>query len=133
MNSAKPIIFFDGVCGLCNRFIDLLMHLDGQESFLFAPLQGESAKELLPDEMRVMLSSIVLRHSDGSIVTESTAVLAIVGVLPLPWRLFSWFRLVPTFIRDAVYRFVARNRHRIWPPRLECRMPTESERSRFLP
>src|SRR5207247_9951781 len=43
-----PIIFFDGVCAMCNRFVDLILRADRREVFRFAPLQGETARELLP-------------------------------------------------------------------------------------
>ena len=44
----KPVIFFDGVCGMCNTFINLIIRIDRKQTFLFAPLQGSTARDLLP-------------------------------------------------------------------------------------
>ena len=44
----QPIIFFDGVCGMCNAFVNLMLRVDRKRMFLFAPLQGSTAQAMLP-------------------------------------------------------------------------------------
>ena len=60
-----PIIFFDGVCGMCNRFVDLMLRADRKAIFRFAPLQGQTAQQLLPPlpDANVMQPSLPSRPS----------------------------------------------------------------------
>ncbi|MEA2638943.1 MAG: hypothetical protein QOF51_337 [Chloroflexota bacterium] len=128
-----PIVFFDGVCELCNRSVDLLLRADTQRVFAFASLQGETARELLPpltgDTSRW---SIVYLDERGE-HRESDAVLAICRRLGGPWRLLGLARVLPRWLRDPAYRFIARHRYGTFGERATCRIPTAAERSRFLP
>lgn len=129
----RPIIFFDGVCGLCNAFVDILLRLDHRQLFLFAPLQGETARALLPPltgkpELWSMLyldETGPREHSDG--------VLAICQRLGGLWAVLGWLRFVPRILRDPIYRLVARYRYRLVRKRETCRLPSAAERARFLP
>lgn len=128
-----PIIFFDGVCGLCNRFVDLMLRADKRGLFRFAPLQGETAKALLPplpEEAHAW--SVVYRDEHGT-YRESEAVLRVLGRLGGWWGTLAVFRCLPRALRDAVYRLIARNRYRWFGKRETCRLPTPEERARFLP
>ena len=128
----KQIIFFDGVCLLCNGFVDFLLARDHQVLFHFSPLQGERAKELLPVELREELSSVVL-WQDGKVFTKSDAVVKILeqlGSLWLPAKL-SW--VFPRVFRDSVYSLVATRRYAWFGKRESCRMPSPEEKKRFLP
>jgi len=125
------IIFFDGVCGLCNRFVHLLIKADKQSSLKFAPLQGNTAKELLPVEYTYELKTIVF-YQKHKISTESDAVLEILKSIGGIWIIFYMFRWVPKLIRDRIYQWISRYRTK-WFGRLDsCRMPTKEERNRFL-
>jgi predicted DCC family thiol-disulfide oxidoreductase YuxK len=125
-------IFFDGVCGLCNRFVDRLLLIDTHERFLFAPLQGPTAKEKLPGGLADALSSVVYLR-EGEVLTRSNAALRILIDLG-GWRTLHrlWF-VFPRMLRDAVYDWVARNRYRWFGKREACRMPAQEEQERFLP
>jgi len=130
---AHPIIFFDGVCNLCNGVVDLLLRLDRDEQFRFASLQGETARDLLPplgDDARTW--SFVYYDEDGAQL-RSDAALTVCQRLGGIWWLLSLARIVPRFLRDPVYRLVARNRYRVFGQRETCRVATPEEKARFLP
>ena len=127
----KPIIFFDGVCGLCNRAVDRLLRMDRKQIFRFAPLQGITAQERLPAQMAAAIESIVYLR-EGVALQRSDAALRILIDLG-GWRaIYRVCYVVPRFIRDAVYAWVARNRYRWFGKRDACRLPTPEERTRFL-
>ncbi|MBS1561716.1 MAG: DUF393 domain-containing protein [Bacteroidetes bacterium] len=128
----RTIVIFDGVCSLCNASVDLLIRADRTSSILFASLQSSAAKKLLAGhDVHEEPDSIIVLHK-GQILTESQAVLTLLPFLSFPWPLFGVFRLVPRFLRDPVYRLIARNRYRWFGKRSTCRIPTAEERSRFL-
>lgn len=129
----KPgVIFFDGECNLCNRFVDWVIRRDRAGAFHFASLQGERAKSLPPGDYLSGEGSLVLEES-GSIRLRSDAVLAVLRGLGGFWRVFGEIGLlVPRPLREAMYRWVARNRIGWFGRNATCRVPTAEERSRFL-
>ncbi len=128
------MIFFDGYCSLCNGLIDRLMRWDRKRELKFASLQGETAKRLLPPErLRQNDPDTVLYLRDGALHERSTAVLYVLQDLGGAWTLFTVFLLVPRFLRDLAYRFVARIRYRVFGRRDTCRLPTPEEKDRLLP
>jgi predicted DCC family thiol-disulfide oxidoreductase YuxK len=127
----KPVIFFDGVCGLCNRFVDFVIRRDRRRVFLFAPLQTESATRLLPGALAGSEDTVVVLQG-GGVLVKSAAVLRILELMGLPWSALSVFRIVPGAILDRVYDAVARRRYSVFGKREVCRVPTPDERSRFL-
>ncbi len=131
-SNARPIIFFDGVCGLCNRFVSFLLRADRRQVFRFAPLQGETALRTLAPASDDTLSTVRL-VADGRVYERSEAVLRILARLGLPWRLAAVALLLPASLRDAVYGFVARHRYRWFGRQAHCRVPGPAERARFLP
>lgn len=128
-----PIIFFDGVCAMCNRFVNLILRVDRRGRFRFAPLQGETAKRLLPELAADPRRWSVLYLDERGLHAESDASLEVCRRLGGWWWLVSLGRLVPRWIRDPVYRLIARNRYRWFGKRDACRAPGPTERSRFLP
>lgn len=134
----QPILFFDGVCGLCNRFVDFMLRADSQHRFRYAPLQGETARRLLgmDDEAEgrqaVDPRSFIFLDTDRRF-EQSHAVLHAMIRLGGAWRLIAVLYVFPRPLRDFVYRIVARNRYRWFGRREECRLPTPEERDRFLP
>lgn len=130
MENNQQIIFFDGVCNICNAFVDFVMKRDPERKFVFAPLQGESAKRYLGDKSQ-LLKSMAL-WSQGQILEKSDAALSVIQQLGGFWYCFGVFWIVPKWLRDLVYDFVARNRYRIFGKRETCRLPTPEERALFL-
>ncbi len=131
-HTSHPIIFFDGVCGLCNRSVDLLLRWDTKGLLRFAPLQGATARAMLPEEQVRDLDSLVLKDAKG-IHRRSDAALLALEHLGGGWRTVALLRWIPRVLRDAVYGLVARHRYRWFGKRHSCRLPTAAERERFLP
>ena len=129
---SHPILFFDGVCGLCDGFVSYIIERDQADSFRFATLQGRAAAErgLAMQDWRE--SSFVLEE-DGVRYEASDAVLRVLIMLGGGWRLLAWVLLrIPRSFREVAYRFVARRRYGWFGVREACRLPTPDERARFL-
>ena len=131
--SENPIIFFDGVCGVCNTFVDVLLRLDRRQVFLFAPIQGETARQRLPPLPAHPGEWSIVYLDERGTFERSDACIEIARRLGGGWTLFACLRFVPRFLRHAIYGLVARNRYRLFGEREACRVPTAAERTRFLP
>lgn len=130
-SSSPRIVYFDGYCGVCNRFIDFLIRHDPQARLKYAPLQGTTAHARLPANLITSLSTVVYEN-EGRLSVESTAALEVIAATG-GWRtLARVFLLVPRFLRDAVYRWVANHRYLFAGRRETCRLPTPEERALFL-
>jgi len=128
-----PIVFFDGVCELCNRTVDFLLRRDPAGVFRFAPLQGETARTQLPAGDVESRETIVLLDEQGRHRGESAAV-RILWRLGRGWKVAAgllW--LFPRPVRDAGYRLVSSTRYRLFGKKETCRTPTPDEREWFLP
>ena len=131
-HEVRYIIFFDGICVTCNRFVDFLLRPDRHGRFLFAPLQGETAKEMLAPEQLKEVSTIILRGPTGDLYRRSDAIYMIAALLPAPWSRLALIRYVPSFLRNAAYVLFSLTRN-LWGSPLEsCRAASEEERGRLL-
>ncbi len=129
----KPIIFFDGVCAMCNAFVDIIIRIDHRQVFLFAPIQGTTAQELLPPMSENPKEWSMVYLDESGIYQQSDASLAVYKRVGGIWGVLGWLRFIPRFIRDPVYRVIANNRYRWFGKKETCRIPTPQERERFLP
>lgn len=128
------ILFFDGTCSLCNNLVDRMMIWDKKSVLKFASLQGETAQKKLPEKNRQNIDpDTVLYFRDKVIFDRSTAVLLSLYDIGGLWALFAVFLIIPKFLRDLVYRFVASTRYQVFGKRDTCRIPTPEERERLLP
>ncbi len=128
-----PIVFFDGVCGLCDQTVKRLLRLDTNRRLMFAPLQGETAQQLLTETDIQGLKSLVVYDRAGQ-SRYSTAVVRILWHLGGLYRILSallW--VIPSPIRNWGYRFVAARRYQWFGKHDACRLPAPGERERFLP
>lgn len=129
----KNVILFDGVCNLCNRSVQFIIKRDRKKKFYFAPLQGTTGQEILKrfhlsvDE----LNSFIFKEGD-KLYTHSSGALRMLKMLGRGWILFYPLIIVPKFIRDGVYNWIARNRYKWFGKKEECMIPTPEVRSRFL-
>ncbi len=128
----KPIIYFDGVCGLCNRFVVWVLQNDKKVKFLLAPLQGTTAATRGLGAAGQPFESILLEDEKG-VHQKSKAVLKIMVRLGGIPSLAGIFFIVPPFIRDWVYTFIAQNRYKWFGKSDHCRIPRPSEAAHFLP
>ena len=129
MNSSLKIIFFDGYCGLCDRFVTQIFLMDHEHRFQFAPLQGPTASRLL--NPRPAADSVVY-FRDGKVLTKSQAVLEIFSDLGGIYSVSKIFKIVPRFLNDSIYDWVARHRYGWFGQSEICRLPNETEKSYFL-
>ncbi|HEU5220084.1 MAG TPA: DCC1-like thiol-disulfide oxidoreductase family protein [Gemmatimonadales bacterium] len=130
---SRPIVFYDGVCGLCDGFVRFVLARDRLARYRFAPLQGETAWLRLGDHLtQPELKTVVLQEDSGTRV-RSDAVIAIIARLGHGWGLINLLRIVPRFLRDFVYEVVSRFRYRWFGKRAACRIPAPDEIDRFLP
>lgn len=128
------ILFFDGYCSLCNTLVDTMVRWDKNKVLKYASLQGETAIKYLPSEKISGLDpDTVLYLRDGQIYDRSTAILLSLNDMGGAWKLTAVFYIVPKFIRDMVYRFIAAIRYKVFGKRDTCRLPTLKERATFLP
>lgn len=136
LSHAGEIIFFDGICGLCNGFVDFVIAQDKEHVFRFSPLQSEFASRTLPPQIREdiqngKLDSICV-YKNGQILQKSDAVLSVLGELPGIFSLLKFCRFIPRGLRDFVYDFVAKNRYKFFGKKDSCRLPSAEERKLFL-
>lgn len=129
----KPIVFFDGVCGMCNALIDHLMRADRQQQLMFAPLQGPTAAKLLPPQSEDPSEWSLYYLDENGLYDQFYACMQICRRLGGVYSLLSLGRFIPQSIGNALYRLVAKNRYRIFGKKEACRLPTPEERARFLP
>lgn len=129
------LVLFDGHCHLCNHSVDFLIRNNRRQNLKFASLQSEIAQRLLKEHgVQIALDRLdsIIFIEKGQIYTHSEAALSIARYLDGIWPLFGVFLLLPRSLRDAVYRFVARNRYRWFGKSETCRMPTPELLRRFL-
>jgi predicted DCC family thiol-disulfide oxidoreductase YuxK len=130
-------IFYDGHCGLCHRAVKfVLKHDHSENTFRFAPLQGETIQSHIPAERRASLpNTFVVLTRDGTLLMRSNASLHILERLGGGWRsLASILRVIPRALRDLMYDFVARIRYRLFGRRDDlCPVVPPNLRARFDP
>ncbi len=136
------VVFFDGVCGLCNGFVDFVLSRDRRETIRFAPLQGETASRLQltqlfakrPNSETPVFDTVVWLDEAGAMFVRTAAVVRVLWQLGGVWSVIGtllW--LIPRPLRDIGYRIVSANRYRLFGQKETCRLPTANERRRFLP
>lgn len=136
MQNERPILFFDGVCSLCNFFVDFILARD-KGTFLIASLQGVTAQKLVasgkldPTLLEAGFKTIVL-YDNGIAYTQSRAVLRIIDHLQWPWKMVKICKIIPEQILDKIYQWVSQHRYQWFGKRHTCRLPTLEERERFL-
>ncbi|MEW6468099.1 MAG: thiol-disulfide oxidoreductase DCC family protein [Bacteroidota bacterium] len=128
-----PVILFDGVCNLCNRSVSFVIRNDRKGLFRFAALQSEKGRELRKQYGldKADADSYILIEN-GKAYLKSTASLRTLRKLRGLYPLLYLFILVPRFIRDAVYDWVARNRYKWWGKRESCMVPSPEIQNRFI-
>lgn len=132
MNS-KSIILFDGVCNLCNTSVNFVIDRDSRDRFLFAALQSDFAKNRLQElgYYDFTLSSVLLVEGER-VYKESTAALRIAKGLGGLWPLLYIMIIIPSSLRDVVYKNIARNRYKWFGKRESCRVPEPAVLRKFV-
>ena len=125
----ERIIIFDGVCGFCNKSLDVIIRLDEDKIFKYTSLQGKYVKKL---KIKEDIDSIVF-YEEGALYYKSTAILKIFRSLGGIWVFTNIFYVIPRFLRDVIYDFIAKYRYKIFGRRQSCRMPNKDEEELFIP
>lgn len=129
--SASAIVFFDGVCHLCQGAVKFIIRRDPRGRFHFASLQSSSAQKLLAGRL-VDTGDTMLLLEKVRIYSRSAAALRIAKGLRFPWPLLYIFIVVPPAVRNAVYRWIAANRYKWFGKAEACMIPTPDIKRRFL-
>ena len=133
LNDKSNIIFFDGVCNLCNFWVKYVVRNDPDGVFYFSSLQSEFATNfLMENNIKSDLETIIF-FTEKRFLKESDAVLAILFKIGRFNRLLSRvIKLLPLKLRDGLYNFVSRKRYRLFGKKEYCMIPNESIKKRFL-
>ena len=137
---SDPILLYDGLCGLCNRFVQFVLRRDHNAVFRFASLQSALAASILarhnanPTDLDTVY--IVVSHElpDEYLLSRSDAVVLVLKQLQglSPAAAAFLLQLLPKFLRDFGYNIVARHRYRIFGRSETCTLPGAQDRNRFL-
>lgn len=130
--SDKGIILFDGVCNYCNTMVNFSLKRDKKDFLLFAPLQSDAGLALREKYgVAPSVDSFIYIENDKAYL-YSTAALKVSKHLSGGWPLMAAFFIVPAFIRDGVYKWIARNRYKWFGKKDTCMIPTPAVRAKFL-
>jgi predicted DCC family thiol-disulfide oxidoreductase YuxK len=130
----KQLILFDGVCNLCNASVQYIVKHDQQDIFRYTALQSDVGKEII-EKFKIdttKMDSILLYSKERGIYYKSTAALKIALQLGFPINLMTIFLIIPAFIRNWVYDYIAKNRYKWYGKKEECMIPTAELKSKFL-
>jgi len=124
VTNPSPIVVFDGECALCNGFVAWLIRHDSRGHFLIAGSAGEvGAAVVAAAGLDSQITASTLLVWDGTAHVRSGAIIAVARALPWPWRAVAGIRVVPRFLRDAAYRYVASRRPRMRADDPTCGVP----------
>ena len=127
------LVLFDGVCNLCNGFVQFVLRRDKAGRVVFASLQSDLGQSVLRAlELPTEQLGTVLLLDDGRVYDRSDAPLRLARYLGGAWPLATGLRIVPRFVRDGVYNFIARHRLQWFGQKDQCMLPRPEWRSRFL-
>ena len=138
LDSGRHLLLYDGVCGLCDRFVRFVLARDHRGRFRFATLQGPVGRDLVaafgrdPDRLETVHVVVDYRSDAARVLNRSAAALFVLGQLGWPWRLASILRWVPAALRDRLYDRVAAHRYRLFGRHAACPAPDPAYRDRFI-
>lgn len=131
----KKLILFDGGCNLCNSSVLYVIKRDKKNTFMFAPLQSETGKRII-EKFNIdttKTDSILLYNPEKDKINyKSKAALKIASQLGFPTNILAVFLIIPSFISNWVYDFIAKNRYKWYGKKEVCMIPTPELKSKFL-
>ena len=129
----QPIILFDGVCNFCNSAVNFTLKRNKKANIMFAPMQSGAGAKILQQynlDENDMKSFIFI--DNGEVYKQSTGALRVCKYLSGLWPICYGFIIVPKFIRDGIYNFIAKNRYKWFGQKQACMIPTPDVKARFL-
>lgn len=136
--AGRNLVFYDGVCAMCNGIVRFILERDPAGTFCFTPLQGEAARRTLErhgrraDDFDTMYLITGYGQADERLFARSDAVVETLRRMDGFWSLLGWLRLLPRSWRDAVYALIVKNRYRTFGKYDSCPVPRPEWRTRFL-
>jgi predicted DCC family thiol-disulfide oxidoreductase YuxK len=136
--NSNPIIFYDGVCGLCNRLVQFVLKHDKQDYFRFAALQSDLATTTLQrhgrdaNDLDTVYVIVDYGQPTERLLARSDAILFLLKELGGIWKLAAVGKILPQTMRDGIYKLVARNRYRVFGKYESCMLPEPQHRAKFL-
>lgn len=131
--NANTLIVFDGICVLCNGFVQFVIQRDAENRFHFMTAQSKSGAALY--ERRGKISGdyeTFFFIADGKIYEKLDAFMEVMARLGWPWRAVLIFKPLPLTIKNWLYERIARNRYRLFGKRDACLTPSQAVKARFL-
>lgn len=129
----KKLILFDGVCNLCNNSVQYVIKRDQKNTYLFAPLQSKVGQQIIEQfQIDTVKTDSILLYTNGKLYSKSTAALKVAATLGFPTNILSIFIVIPAFIRNWVYDFIAKNRYKWYGKKEACMIPTPELKSKFI-
>ena len=129
----QPIILFDGICNFCNSTVNFTIKKNTKANILFAPLQSAAGHKLLQQyELPLDDLQSFIFIENGEVYKQSTAALKVCRHLKGLWPLCYGFIIIPKFIRDGIYNWVAKNRYKWFGKKDSCMIPTPELKKQFL-
>jgi predicted DCC family thiol-disulfide oxidoreductase YuxK len=127
------VVYYDGVCGLCDFFVNILIKIDSKGILKFSSLQGNSGQKLLSNLIfdKKELDTVLFRTND-QVYTRSTAVFKIIKSIGGIWRLFLLFDLLPTSFNDFIYRKISINRYKLFGKLDRCDISKFNKPGQFI-
>jgi len=132
VNTDTPVVLFDGVCNYCNAMVNFAIRNDIRARLKFTPLQSQTGQQLkLQFGLPAEVDSVIFIEKNKAF-TYSDAALRICKYLDWPAKALYIFVLLPKFIRQPIYKCIAKNRYKWFGKKEECMVPSEEVKSRFL-
>ncbi len=131
----NTVLLYDGVCGLCNKSVQMILDHDKRKEMLFAALQSDYGKRVIsrhPELEKVDSIIFVEQAGDERVFIRSDAALRVAGYLGGAWKLLLIFRIIPRPVRDFFYDLCAKYRYKFFGKYDSCMLPSPDVRSRFL-
>ena len=130
-NQKFKVVYYDGICNLCNGAVAFLLRADKAGVLHYASLQSKYARRELGNLNTLPYLSVYFKDGD-LLSSQSSAVIGIAGSLPWPWKAAVIFKVLPIGLRDAIYRWIASHRYQWFGKRESCLLPKPEWKKRFL-
>ncbi|HST20616.1 MAG TPA: DCC1-like thiol-disulfide oxidoreductase family protein [Blastocatellia bacterium] len=134
----NPVLLYDGVCGLCNKSVQMILDHDKRKEMFFAALQSDYGKQVISrhPELEKVDSIVFVEQKSGAdderVFIRSAAALRVASYLGGAWKLLLILRIIPRPVRDFFYNLCAKYRYKFFGKYDSCMLPSPDVRSRFL-
>ncbi len=133
MNETIGILLFDGVCNLCNSLVNFIIRRDRKKRIKFAALQSSKGQQLLADNnLPVEEIDTVVYIAHNRVFLKSKAIVTLLVDIGGIWKIFYLLKVIPGFILDSLYDYIAAKRYRIFGKRNSCMIPSPDVAERFI-